>query len=87
VCSAWTDLKKVVDAVGDRYTIMWREKASDIVFADSMEPIRKNQEEAMSIAQGCCTQIVLRELQTLDGRPERLKDWAKSAKEVAAKFA
>jgi hypothetical protein len=87
VCSAWTDLEKVVDAVGDRYAIMWREKASDIVFADSIDPIRKNQEEAMRIAQGCCTQIVLRELQTLNGRPERLNDWAESAKEVAAKFA
>lgn len=87
VCSAWTDLRKVVDAVGDRYTIMWREKASEIVFADDITPIRKNQEEAMRIAQGCRVQIVLRELQTLNGRPERLKDWARSAKEVAAKFA
>ena len=86
VCSAWTDLKKVVDAVGDRYAIMWREKASDIVFADDMTSIRRNQEEAMRIAQGCYTQIVLRELQTLNGRSERLSEWATSAKEVAAKF-
>ena len=87
VCSAWTDLQKVVDAVGNRYTIMWREKASEIVFADSIKPIRENQERAMRIAQGCCVQIVLRELQTLNGRPERLKEWAESAKEMAAKFA
>lgn len=86
VCSAWTDLQKVVDAVGDQYTIMWREKASDIVFADDISSIRKHQEEAMRMAQGCCVQIVLRELQTLNGRPERLKDWAKSAMEAAAKF-
>ena len=86
VCSAWTNLQRVVDAVGDKYTIMWREKASEIVFANDMTPIRKNQEEAMRIAQGCHVQIVLRELQTLNGRPERLKDWAKSAKEAAAKF-
>lgn len=87
VCSAWTDLQKVVDAVGDRYTIMWREKASEIVFADDISSIRKNQEEAMKIAQGCYVQIVLRELQTLNGNPDRLKDWAKSGKEVAAKYA
>ena len=86
VCSAWTDLQKVVDAVGDRYTIMWREKASEIVFND-MTYIRRNQEEAMRMAQGCHVQIVLRELQTLNGRPERLKEWSDSAKEVAAKFA
>ena len=86
VCSAWTDLQKVVDAVGDRYTIMWREKASEIVFANDMTSIRRNQEEAMRIARGCYVQIVLRELQTLNGNTERLKDWARSAKEVAAKY-
>ncbi|MBC8468015.1 MAG: hypothetical protein H8D56_00975, partial [Planctomycetes bacterium] len=87
VCSAWTDLEKVVDALGDRYTIMWRQKATDVVFADDMTPIRRHFEEGMRIAQGCYIQIVLRELQTLNGRPERLADWAKVAKEVAQKFA
>jgi len=87
VCSAWTDLEKVVDAVGDQYTIMWRQKATDVVFPDDMKPIRKHLEEGMRIAQGCCVQIVLRELQTLNGRPERLSDWAKTAKEVVAKYA
>ena len=86
VCSAWTDLQKVVDTVGNRYTIMWREKASDIVFVDSIKPIRENQERAMKVAQGCFVQIVLRELQTLDGKLNRLNEWAESAKEVAAKY-
>jgi hypothetical protein len=87
VCSAWTDLETVVDALGDRYTIMWRQKATDVVFADSMTPIREYLEEGMQIAQGCYVQIVLRELQTLNGRLERPSDWANVAKEVAAKFA
>jgi hypothetical protein len=86
VCSAWTDLEKVVDAVGDRYTIMWRQKATDVVFANDMTSIQKHFEEGMRIAQGCYVQIVLRELQTLNGRPERLADWAKVAKDVVAKF-
>lgn len=87
VCSAWTDLQKVVDAVGDRYTIMWRQKATDVVFAEDMTPIRKNLEKGMSIAKGCYVQIVLRELQTLNGRSKRLADWAKVAKEIVAKYA
>lgn len=87
VSSAWTDLKKVVDALGDRYTIMWRQKATDVVFAEDMTSIRKHLDEGLQIAQGCYVQIVLRELQTLNGRLERLADWAKVAKEVAAKYA
>jgi hypothetical protein len=85
VCSAWTDLEKVVAAVGDRYTIMWRQKATDVVFG-GIDEIRRHLEEGMRIAQGCYVQIVLRELQTLNGRPERLSEWASIAKEIAAKY-
>ncbi len=75
------------DAVGDRYTIMWRQKATDVVFAHDMAPIRKHLEEGMRILEGCYVQIVLRELQTLNGRQDRLHDWVSVAKEVAEKFA
>ena len=38
VCSAWTDLNKLVDRVGLDYVIMWRQKASDVVFPDDDGP-------------------------------------------------
>jgi hypothetical protein len=85
VCSAWTDLGKVVEAVGDRYTIMWREKASRVVF-DDMASVRRKIEDDMRATQGLYRQIVLRELQTLAGRPERLKEWTAAAIEAAARF-
>ncbi|MHC4916410.1 MAG: uroporphyrinogen decarboxylase/cobalamine-independent methonine synthase family protein, partial [Planctomycetota bacterium] len=34
VCSAWTDLDAVLEKVGADYCIMWRQKASDVVFPD-----------------------------------------------------
>lgn len=86
VCSAWTDLQKVVDALGDKYTIMWRQKATDVVFADDISSIRKHLEKGLQITKGCYVQIVLRELQTLNGNMNRLHEWAKVAKEVAAKY-
>lgn len=86
VSSAWTDLAKVAEAVGDRYTIMWRQKATDVVFGD-LDSIRKHLEEGMKIVKGCYVQIVLRELQTLNGKLNRLKDWASIAKEITAKYA
>jgi hypothetical protein len=84
VCSAWTDLAQVVDAVGDRYTIMWRQKASDVVFADDPASIRRHLDEGLRLARGCYVQVVLRELQTLGGHPRRLHEWTAIAKEVAA---
>lgn len=86
VSSAWTDLAKVAEAVGDKYTIMWRQKATDVVFND-LDDIRRHLDEGMKIVKDCHVQIVLRELQTLDGKPNRLKEWATIAKEITAKYA
>ncbi|MBL7199533.1 MAG: hypothetical protein ISS56_05250 [Anaerolineae bacterium] len=87
VCSAWTDLARVVDRVGTDYVIMWRQKASDVVFPDDVGTIRRELEEGMRTLRGCHVQIVLRELQTLAGHPDRLHVWTRLAVEAATKFA
>jgi hypothetical protein len=87
VCSAWTDLAAVQDAVGQDYVIMWRQKASDVVFPDSLDIIRRDLEDGLRQLQGFYYQIVLRELQTLSGHPDRLHDWTRIAIETAARYA
>ncbi len=89
VCSAWTDLDKVIDKCGTRYTIMWRQKASDVVFAKDCEldRIRQHLENGMSKLHGCYYQVVLRELQTLAGHYDRLHVWTRMAIEIAEKHA
>jgi hypothetical protein len=87
VSSYWTDLDKVLEACGTRYTIMWRQHAGNVVFAHDMEPIRAHLAEGLRKLRGRHYQIVLRELQTLNGRPERLREWARTAIEVAEKYA
>lgn len=87
VCSAWTDLAKVQEAVGQKYVIMWRQKASDVVFPDDVAVIRRDLEHGAQQLQGYHYQIVLRELQTLVGHPRRLHEWTRIAKEMAEKYA
>lgn len=87
VCSAWTDLNKVIAAVGQSYTIMWRQRASDVVFPDDMSSIRRHLEQGTKALQGHYYQVVLRELQTLAGHPRRLHDWARAGIEMAEKYA
>jgi hypothetical protein len=87
VCSAWTSLEAVQEAVGQDYVIMWRQKASDVVFPDDVETIRYDLETGLKKLQGSRYQIVLRELQTLSGHPDRLHQWTAIAKELAAKYA
>ena len=87
VCSAWTDLGQVIEACGDRTTIMWRQKASDVTFAGDLSATRRHLEEGMRRLQGCRYQVVLREIETLAGHPRRLHDWARVAIEVAEQWA
>lgn len=87
VCSAWTDLDKLLARVGTDYVIMWRQKASAVVFPDDDATIRRDLEEGMRKLQGSYYQIVLRELQTLAGHPDRLYIWTRHAIELAAKYA
>lgn len=87
VCSAWTDLDAIVDRVGTDHTIMWRQKASDVVFARDDAVIREHFERNLPKLQGLQYQIVMRELETLRGDSRRLHRWSAIAKECAARFA
>jgi len=84
VCSAWTNLEKVIERVGDRHVIMWRQKASAVVFPDDTSDIRRHLQEGARRLRGCHFQIVLRELETLAGHRDRLHAWTRLAKEAAA---
>ena len=48
----WTDLRAVEEAVGRGYVIMWRQKASDVVFPDDVETIRRDLEAGCRQLQG-----------------------------------
>jgi hypothetical protein len=87
VCSAWTNLDKLLEACGTRYTIMWRQAAAQVTLSETMEPIRRYLDEGLRKLQGFPYQVVLRELETLHGRPTRLRDWARTAIELAEKWA
>jgi len=87
VCSAWTDLDKAIERAGSHCCIMWRQKASDVVFPDDTASVRRHLNEGMRRLQGCRYQVVLRELQTLAGHPDRLHEWTRIAIEAAERFA
>ncbi|MCD6352549.1 MAG: hypothetical protein J7M26_10550, partial [Armatimonadetes bacterium] len=87
VSSAWTDLDRVIEACGTDYTIMWRQPAAEVVLPDDLAPIRRHLEEGLRKLHGCYYQVVLRELETLGGHPDRLREWARIGIELAEKYA
>ena len=87
VCSFWTDLDTVIEACGKDYTIMWRQSSAQVTMPDDLEEHRQHLEAGLKRLQGHPYQVVLREVETLFGRPERLRDWAKLAIGIAEKYA
>ena len=85
VCSAWTDLGKLAPAVGDRYAIEWRQRATDVVHAADLSAVRRHLERGLEQARGCRIMVVLQELETVNNDRRRLPEWAALAKEVAAR--
>jgi len=77
----------VLEATQGRYCIMWRQSAAQVVFPDDLEPIRKHLETGMRKLQGCPRPVVLRELETLHGHPERLREWTRLAVRPAERWA
>jgi hypothetical protein len=87
VCSAWTTLNAALAEVPKNYCIMWRQKATDVVMPDDVEPIRAELLSGAKQLQGRPYQIVLRELETLGGHPDRLHAWTRLAIEAAERCA
>lgn len=87
VCSAWSDIEKIVEAVGCKYVIMIRDKATNVTFEKEIAPLREYLENRIKAAEGCNYQIILRELQSLEGRTHRLHEWTQMAIELAEKYA
>ncbi len=85
VSSAWTDLEKVVEKVGKTHCIMWRQSASDVTCLETLDKVRSDTERGVRILDGCRYQVVLREIESLFGRPNRLYDWAQMVKEIVSK--
>ena len=73
--SAWTNLDMVIEAVGSGKVLMWRQKASDVVFAEKAEDLRAHLHEGLRKLEGLHNTVVLRELQTLNGNLDRLQNY------------
>jgi hypothetical protein len=74
-CSGWTDLGVLVEKAASRCCIMWRHKAADVVCPPDTRELRRKIREQAHLLDGASYQVVLRELQTLMGHGDRLREW------------
>jgi hypothetical protein len=87
VVSAWTDLNAAIEACRGRCAIMWRQRAADVTLSPDLARVEEHLREGMARLRGTPHQVVLREIETLDGRPDRLREWARLAIRLAERAA
>lgn len=86
VCSIYSDLQSIIDATGNDYVIQWRQSPTDLFMYNDMSVIDETLKRGMQDLKGCSFQVVLREVQTLGGHPERLKIFNAMVKEYGVKY-
>jgi hypothetical protein len=76
VCSYWTRLDKLLDACGTAYTYMWRQLSAHVMVPEDLASYARELEAGLRLLRGHSCQVVLREVESLHGHRDRLKEWA-----------
>jgi len=77
------DLRRCVEQIGGDYVISWRPNPAEMVCCGASEDhVRKVIRDGLEATRGCHVAIVLKDVETVDGHPERLADWARTVREI-----
>jgi len=80
----WADLKKCVEQIGADYIISWQPNPTDMCCCGfDPQKIRKIIRQGMDMTRGCHVDVVLKDVQTVEGHPERLRDWVRIVREAS----
>ena len=76
--SPWANVEKMVAKGGSKYVLSY--KPNPAVFADPdhwhPEWARRDLDTVLSKTRGCCLEIILKDISTVAGKPQRLWEWA-----------
>jgi hypothetical protein len=79
----WADLRSCAEQIGRDYVISWRPSPAEQVCSGfDPEHVEKTVRTALETAAGCHVDITLKDVETVQGRPERLVEWTKIVRRV-----
>jgi len=86
--SPWANLGKAVEQMRGRYVISY--KPNPAIFAEyewDLARAKADIQEALTKMEGCCVEIIAKDISTVRHEPQRLWEWSKMASEVTEDFA
>ncbi len=80
------DVAECAEQIGNRYTISWRPNPADMVCcAFNEDKIRRILSQGVRALKGCHYDITLKDVVTVENRPERLSRWVEITRDVIDK--
>lgn len=85
--SPWVDIKEGAENIGDRAIFSWKPNPS-VLAGETWEPeyVRKVIRDGFEKTKGCIVEVIMKDVRTCRGKPERLTEWVNIAMEEAEKF-
>ena len=82
------DVAKSAELIGTDYVFSWRPNPADVMCCGfNREKIRRIIREGMEAAQGCHVDITLKDVQTIEHEPWRLREWVEMVREIGDEYA
>jgi len=82
------NVAKSAEQIGTDYVISWRPNPADMVCCGFNEDrIRRIITEGMESMKGCRVHIHLKDVETLEGEPERLEKWVQIVRDISDNYA
>lgn len=82
------DVARCAEQIGTDYVLSWRPNPSQMICCGfDRGLIRKVIRDGMEAAKGCHVDITLKDVQTVQGRPENLREWVRIVRSITDEYA
>lgn len=85
VLSIFSNMDKIIEAVGDKHVLQWRQHPTHLFFENDLTTVKKTLEEGFKKFKGCHFQIALREIVTFNKHVDHLEKFSLMVREFAAR--
>jgi hypothetical protein len=82
------NVRECAEQIGADYVLSWRPNPTDMVCAGFDEAkIRRILKNGMEACKGCHVDLILKDVETLEREPDRMRRWVRIAREVTESYA
>ena len=82
------DVARCAEQIGQDYVVSWRPNPSQMICCGfDRDLVHSVVTEAMEAAKGCHVDITLKDVQTVQGRPQDLREWVQLVRSITDEYA